>query len=90
VAVLADAVFDFHVSGSREVLLLLLLPAMSLYFIPSIIAAVRHCRTTVWVFAINVLAGWTVVGWVVALGVAAGSQRGDRPPPEARWRGTWQ
>ena len=89
---LADG-FEFHVTGPPEfvvpVFLLIVLP---LYFLPTIIAAARRCRTTGWVFLIDLLLGWTLIGWVVALVIAVASRRGGTlpPPPEARWRGTWQ
>jgi hypothetical protein len=44
--------------------LLIFLP---LYFIPSIIARFRHKRNVAAIFALNLLLGWTFIGWVVAL-----------------------
>jgi hypothetical protein len=38
-----------------------------LYFLPSAIAAARGKGNTVAIFALNLLAGWTFVGWVAAL-----------------------
>lgn len=49
-----------------------------LYFLPTIIAGLRRSTVTVWVALINLLAGWTVVGWLVALVMAIASSR--RPP----------
>ena len=53
---------------------LLLIP---LYFLPTLIAAGRHCRNTGIVFLVNLLAGWTAIGWIVALVLAFGPKRDD-------------
>ena len=37
------------------------------YFIPSIIAAVRQKTNLVAIGVFNLLVGWTVIGWIVAL-----------------------
>ena len=37
------------------------------YVVPTVIALARHKRSTGWIIALNLLLGWTVVGWVVAL-----------------------
>jgi Superinfection immunity protein len=44
-----------------------LLFGIGLYFLPSIIAAVRHTHNTTGVVLINIFFGWTVIGWVAAL-----------------------
>jgi Superinfection immunity protein len=38
-----------------------------LYFLPSIIAAARHHRNATAIFVLNLLLGWTFLGWVAAL-----------------------
>ena len=48
------------------------------YWIPSIVAAVRHVRNTGSIVIINLLTGWTVIGWIVALAMACRSV--DRNP----------
>lgn len=48
-------------------LLLLVLVGSALYFLPTIIAAGRGMRNTVAIFVLNMLLGWTFVGWVVSL-----------------------
>ena len=45
----------------------LFLPALALHFLPAIIAGVRHARNFGWILVINLLLGWTVIGWIVAL-----------------------
>ena len=37
------------------------------YFLPAIIAAVRHTHNATGILLLNLFLGWTVVGWVVAL-----------------------
>ena len=38
-----------------------------LHFLPTVIAAIRHSRSTLGIFFVNLFLGWTVIGWVVAL-----------------------
>ena len=38
-----------------------------LYFIPSVVAAMRHHHQTGPIVALNLLLGWTLLGWVAAL-----------------------
>jgi len=38
-----------------------------LYFIPTVIAAIRQHHNGIPIFLVNILLGWTVVGWIVAL-----------------------
>jgi hypothetical protein len=51
---------------------------IALYFLPTIIAGLRRSTMTVWVVLINLLAGWTVLGWLVALVMAIASSRKQR------------
>lgn len=44
-----------------------LLLAIGLYFLPAIIAAARHTHNATGILVLNLLLGWTVVGWFVAL-----------------------
>ena len=46
------------------------------YFLPTIIAWVRAHYNRVAILALNLLLGWTVVGWVVSLGWSF-----TNPPP---------
>ena len=41
--------------------------ALALYFVPSFIAVKKNKRNKNAVFALNLLLGWTFVGWVAAL-----------------------
>jgi len=45
---------------------LVVLVSLSVYFIPTIIAASRGHRNVGPIVAINVLLGWTFVGWIGA------------------------
>ena len=38
-----------------------------MYFLPSIIAIARSKRDAVAIFILNLLLGWSVIGWVIAL-----------------------
>jgi putative effector of murein hydrolase LrgA (UPF0299 family) len=60
-----------------------------LYFVPTIVAVVRKVSIPdiIFVFVINLVGGWTVLGWVVALVIAVRAVPRDqhevntRPPP---------
>lgn len=51
-------------AGSGLVLLGLL---VALYLLPTLFAAARGRTNTGAIFALNLFAGWTAVGWIVAL-----------------------
>jgi hypothetical protein len=38
-----------------------------IYFLPTIVALVRHKRNTVSILLLNLFLGWTLVGWIIAL-----------------------
>lgn len=38
-----------------------------IYFAPGIIAGLRCHRNANAIFVLNILAGWTVIGWIVAM-----------------------
>ena len=46
----------------------------ALYFLPTIIATSRKVTNTGSVFVINLLLGWSVIGWIVALAMAVKSK----------------
>jgi len=37
------------------------------YFLPTILAFARNKRETTAILVLNILLGWTVIGWVIAL-----------------------
>lgn len=41
--------------------------ALSLYFLPSIVARLRHHQSIAAIFVTNLLLGWTVIGWLILL-----------------------
>lgn len=61
----------------------LLVIVVGMYFIPLIVAAVRKVPNVGSVAVLNIFLGWTLVGWVVALAMAARSA----PTPPAGFRG---
>jgi len=46
---------------------LLLIVALLLYFVPSVVAFVRSHHNKWAIFALNLLLGWTFLGWIAAL-----------------------
>ena len=38
-----------------------------IYFLPTIVALVRHKRNVVSILLLNLFLGWTLVGWIIAL-----------------------
>jgi T4 superinfection immunity protein len=54
------------VRGVVDALGLVFLAVFS-YFLPSIVAAERKHRNRSAIFTLNLLAGWTFIGWVVAM-----------------------
>lgn len=44
-----------------------------LYFLPAIIAAVRHTHNSTGILLLNIFLGWTLIGWIIALIMALGS-----------------
>lgn len=52
--------------GATE-LVLLLIPFLLIYFVPTIIAFSRNCPSKTGVFLLNLFLGFTFLGWIVAL-----------------------
>ncbi|QGH79707.1 hypothetical protein SEA_ANON_36 [Gordonia phage Anon] len=48
-----------------------LLLMLALYLAPSLVAEIRKVPSKGSVIVVNVLLGWTVIGWIVALAMAA-------------------
>jgi hypothetical protein len=68
--------------------LLVLIVLLAIYFIPTIVAAVRE-RQIVAILFLNLLTGWTFIGWVVALVWAISSPENGqrvRQQPEPAWQ----
>lgn len=62
--------------------LFLLLFVVAMYFAPTIRAYKDRKRDTAAIAALNILLGWTFIGWVIALVWALKSDPGDGP---RRW-----
>jgi len=62
--------------GGGAIVAIMFLVVLGLYFIPTIVAFVRHVPDRGTVIVLNLFLGWTFIGWVVALSMAARS----RPP----------
>ncbi len=62
----------------------LLIPlALALYFLPTIIVIRRDHPSSDAIFFVNLLSGWTLVGWLVALvwSLRRGTASGEAGPP---------
>ena len=76
------------------VLAVLLLIGVAFYFIPTVVAIARRSSNTVAVVLINVFLGWSLIGWIVALVLAAtGGPRYRNPfrayPPHGLYGPSW-
>ena len=71
--------------------MIILAVAVGLYFMPALVAALRGHRQFWPIFVIDLFLGWTFLGWIVALAMAASYiERADAdavdavvPPPAA-------
>jgi hypothetical protein len=86
-ALLAFAVFIIAFGVARNtsdllapVHLLLFLCALAVYLLPAGLAFYRDSESVLWITAANVLLGWTVIGWFVTIGWAAGGKVRTVPP----------
>ncbi len=64
---------DSSSSGGGGAAALGLLILLGFYFIPTIVAVIRKVPNMGSVIVINVFLGWSVIGWIVALAMAARS-----------------
>ena len=53
-------------SGSVGAGLFILAVSLVCYFLPGIVATLRGHRQTAAIWALNVLLGWTVIGWIAS------------------------
>lgn len=51
---------------------------IGLYFLPTIFAAVRHARSMLGIVLLNIFAGWTFIGWIIALVWSIAGERQKR------------
>lgn len=66
--------------GGHELILIILVFA---YFIPAVVAVSRHYHNAAAIFILNLLLGWTVLGWIIALVWASTAVRREPEPVEA-------
>ena len=57
----------FRMGPWEIALMLLILPSLAVYFVPTIVAIVRHARNVLGIVLLNIFGGWTFVGWIIAL-----------------------
>lgn len=57
----------FRIGPWEIALLLFMLPAFAIYLAPTIVAIARHARNVLGIVLLNILGGWTLVGWIIAL-----------------------
>jgi T4 superinfection immunity protein/uncharacterized protein UPF0547 len=56
---------------------------IGLYFLPTIVAKLRHAENPNPTFIVNFFLGWTLLGWVIALAMGAGARTRDKVPSAA-------
>lgn len=57
----------FRIGPWELAIFIFFIPGIALYFLPTIIAAARHKRSMLGIVLLNVLAGWSLIGWIIAL-----------------------
>ncbi|MGB8261251.1 MAG: superinfection immunity protein [Terracidiphilus sp.] len=62
---------------------LLFAAIVAAYLVPTGLAIYRDCKAVLWIGALNILLGWTIFGWVAALGWAASGAVRPLPPTMA-------
>jgi hypothetical protein len=78
------------VAGRALLLVVLAVAGTVLYFLPTIVGAARGAARMGVIFLLNLLFGWSLVGWLVALVLAlraAPPVLHPGPPPGAPWGG---
>jgi hypothetical protein len=66
-----------------DVICVMVAGSATLYLLPVLIGLARQVPDPWSLVAVNVLLGWTVIGWVAALAMALRSPRPAGPPPWA-------
>lgn len=64
-------------NGPMHLVMFLLI--LVVYIVPTAIAVYRDCTATVWIALLNVLLGWTILGWAGALGWAIAGRTNHDP-----------
>jgi hypothetical protein len=68
--------------------MILLVVILALYLVPTYVAMMRSSANVSGVFIVNLLTGWSVIGWIAALVMACTGQR--RPAVISPQAGTGQ
>lgn len=53
---------------------------VAVYLLPAVLAFYRECESALWITLIDVFLGWTLFGWIIALGWASGGKTRLLPP----------
>jgi hypothetical protein len=69
--------YRFESSTTVKVVAWIVAVLSSLYMLPWAIAATRNLRNHWTIFWIDLLLGWTIVGWIIALVMACRSKKPD-------------
>jgi Superinfection immunity protein len=69
--------YRFESSTTVKVVAWIVAVLSSLYMLPWAIAATRNLRNHWTIFWIDLLLGWTIVGWVIGLVMACRSKKPD-------------
>jgi len=64
---------------------LTILIGLSLYFLPTIVAEIRRTEHGAGIFWVNLIFGWTVLGWVAAFIWALAHQPSPKGEPARPW-----
>src|SRR5207249_4859503 len=84
---------DAHTYNSLFFGILLILGVVCLYFLPSWVAGYRQHRNFNAIFVLNILLGWSVLGWIIAFVWAFTANTDDFSPrlkPGVSWVRTKQ
>lgn len=85
VAAVAAIIFAVELARNNDALLapfnlLVLILGIAVYLLPTMLALYRNCYATSLIAIVNVLLGWTIIGWFAALGWAAAGKVHAFPP----------
>ena len=64
---------------------LTILGGLWLYFLPTMIAIMRHTKRRATIFSVNLILGWTVAGWIATIVWVIAERRSLEPQPAAPW-----
>lgn len=61
-------------------ILIVVLPSLALYFLPTIVALSRGAKRGLGIFVLNLFLGWTFIAWVLALVWAVSAEKASGNP----------